>query len=72
MLESGLINHWHKEIWPSINQCESNEKNYTLRTLKLQDMLSPFLIWGLGLTLALTCFIFENIANFFIHLTKKL
>jgi hypothetical protein len=73
MVESGLIEYWRKRLWPPEKQCDSANKKYGPRRLDLDSFQSPFLIWGIGSTLALAAFVIENcvfIALHFINLYR--
>ena len=61
MLESGLTEYWRRELWPSIQQCDPSYQKYGPRSLNLDDIQSPFLIWCIGLVSALVTFIVENV-----------
>ena len=61
MIESGLIEHWRKRLWPSTHQCDPANKKNGPRRLNLLSFQSHFLIWGIGSALALASFIVEKI-----------
>jgi hypothetical protein len=63
MLESGLTEYWRRELWPSVQQCDPSYQKYGPRSLNLDDIQSPFLIWCIGLVIALVTFIVENITS---------
>ena len=68
MLESGLTEYWRRRLWPSVQQCNPSNQKHGPRKLQLDDIQSPFLIWGIGICLALIVFIIEN--SIFFLITK--
>ena len=69
MIESGLTEYWRRRLWPSIEQCDPQSyQKQGPRSLKLDDIQSPFLIWAIGICSAVIVFLIEN--SFFI-LKKK-
>ena len=69
MIEGGLTEYWRRRIWPMVKQCDHAHQSHEPRSLKLDDIQSPLLIWGIGMCLALTAFSVEHL--YFLLLTSK-
>lgn len=65
MTQSGLVEYWRKRLWPSAKQCDPTNQKYGPRRLDLDSFQSPFLIWGIGSTLALVAFLVEKFTFYF-------
>ena len=62
--EFGLMQHWMKEIIPRAEQCfltTNQEKSARQVPIRLYDLISAFLILGIGLGLATLIFLMELI-----------
>ena len=72
--ESGLLRHWMNELIPKAEKCfakrSTKRKKESARQvpIRLPDLVSAFLILGIGVGLAILCFLLELIyANFKRH-----
>lgn len=67
MTETGLMDYWKKKLWPSSSnnrRCNTaGPRREGPRSLSLDDMQSPFVIWGIGSGLALIVFILEKMIH---------
>ena len=61
MHQSGLLEYWRKKFFPSVSYCDWTLSKTKPRKLNLGDVQSPFLILGLGLSLAFIAFITERL-----------
>ena len=62
LLEFGLKQYWVNELTPKADKCfatKKNEKSVKLVPIHLYDLISAFLILGIGLGLAILCFLLE-------------
>ncbi len=67
MMESGLMEHWRIKHLSVKDHCSgSNFDGTTLRRLTLDDFKSAFFILLVGLSIALTVFVSENVFYFII------
>ena len=69
--ESGLLRHWMKELAPKAEKCfaklsaERKKESAKQVPIRLPDLVSAFLILGVGVGLAIFSFLLELIyANF--------
>ena len=69
MKESGLMEYWRRKHFPSASQhhCNPSRAKSKPRNLTLNDIQSAFLIWAIGLSLALTFFLAEFILHKMSH-----
>lgn len=61
LVQAGLIDYWRERSSSNVDkQCDStiSQKNNP-RSLGLNDMQSPFLIWGIGTIVSLVVFLLE-------------
>ena len=68
--ESGLLRFWIKELTPKAEECFASRKKESARQvpIRLPVLTSAFLILGIGVGLAILCFLLELIyANFKRH-----
>ena len=65
MHQSGLIEYWRKQFWPSVSHCDWTLAVNKPRRLTLGDIQSPFLILAVGLGFAIMVLICENLVAFF-------
>lgn len=61
MQQSGLTNYWQKKLWPSVHACDSTLRKNGPRSLNLDDIQSPFMIWGIGAALSIFTFVAEHL-----------
>ena len=64
MMEFGLNDYWVKEITPKAAECFVTEKPgkiVRLVPIHLYDLISAFLILGIGIGMATLCFLLELI-----------
>lgn len=67
MMESGLMEHWRIQHLSAKDHCSrSNFDGTALRRLTLDDFKSAFFILLVGLSIAFTVFISENVLYFVI------
>ena len=60
MVECGLIDYWRKNISPSVKQCDSSaHPENGPHSIGMNDVQSPFLVWGIGVILSLLTFFIE-------------
>lgn len=62
MLESGLIEHWKRIHWPSIENCKDIQSTRRMngpKRLSLKDLQSSFFLWCIGFILAIATFLAE-------------
>ncbi|KZS12967.1 putative Ionotropic receptor 7e [Daphnia magna] len=65
MLESGLMEHWRKKHLSGKDHCSApHSYGALLRKLNFDDLKSAFLIWFVGVCIALMVFVVENIVYF--------
>ena len=60
--EFGLIRYWVNELAPKAEECfatKKKEKSVKLKPIYLYDLISAFLILGIGIGLATLCFLLE-------------
>ena len=53
MIESGLVDHWMKKYWPSINRCSADSLSKAGEPMNLADTQSAFFLVFVGLGLAI-------------------
>ena len=63
MIESGLVDHWMKKYWPSINRCSADNLSKAGQPMNLDDTQSAFFLVFLGLGLAAMTLLVEVIIN---------
>lgn len=63
MKESGLTEYWKKKYWPKVRQCNPDQRRFGPRSLTIRDMLSAFIIWGIGAGISFLIFVVEVIAS---------
>lgn len=62
LFESGLVRFWARDAVPKADKCLATDKQKTsARKLRLQDLTSAFLIWGIGIGLAVLGFCLEHL-----------
>ena len=64
--EFGLIPHWIKEATPKADECftrKKTEKSIRLVPIHLNDLISAFLILGIGIGLATLVFLLETVCK---------
>lgn len=65
MWSFGLIDHWIKEAWcfvPNAEKCFAPQRDETLKKavpIKILDLESAFLIYSMGIGLAIVVFLLE-------------
>ena len=70
MWELGLMRHWVKELTPKAEICfaaKNQEKTARQVPIRLSDLISAFLILGIGLGLATLIFLLDLIFLKFSH-----
>lgn len=64
MIESGLMSYWRKKYWPFTEECHHNSlrnnNDNGAHSLSMVDLQSAFLIFGLGIGLAIMAHLFEH------------
>lgn len=62
-MQYGLKDHWRKKfVRPEASACQRSAlRSNKLRPLNLRDLASAFFILGVGCTIALVVFLFEQI-----------
>ena len=61
MHQSGLIEYWRKQFFPSVSHCDWTLAVNKPRRITLGDIQSPFLILCVGLGSAIIALICENL-----------
>ncbi len=62
LFESGLVRFWARDAVPLADECLATDKHKTsVRKFRLQDLTSAFLIWGIGIGLAMLVFSLEHV-----------
>lgn len=65
MMETGLMEHWRMKHLSRNDHCSASFSYGTvLRKLTLEDVKSAFLIWFVGLSIAFSVFVAENVVFF--------
>jgi len=61
--ENGLLNYWVKQYMPAVDKCMADKvkPHGKLSSLKLIELSSPFLLFGIGTILSFTTFLVEKL-----------